>query len=172
MRTSLIPHRKVKTSLTKEHINFFHEILCMVENDNASRLKGYDWKKLKTSLNNEIHFENNTQNVRISIPNNIQADSIYICESDSIAAKFLKYLRHAFAHNYITCDREGNLNILLPSKNYRSVKNKASKQEPLKLCCCISFNSLKKVITQLKKQKQVKVKQLSKYSNLNDSKCL
>ena len=158
MKTSPIPLRKVKTSLTKEYIKFFHEVLCMVENDNSSRLNGYDWKKLKTSLNNRIHFENNTQNVRISIPNNIQADSIYICESDSIAAKFLKYLRHAFAHNYITCDKDGNLNILLPSKNNKSSKNKASKQDSIKLCCCISFNSLKKVITQLKKQKSGKSK--------------
>lgn len=158
MKTSPIPLRKVKTSLTNEHIKFFHEVLCMVENDNASRLNGYDWKKLKTSLNNKIHFENNTQNVRISIPNNIQADSIYVCESDSIASKFLKYLRHAFAHNYIICDKDGNLNILLPSKNYKSSKNKASKQDPIKLCCCISFNSLKKVIMQLKKQKSGKSK--------------
>lgn len=158
MKTTPIPHRKVKTSLTDEHIKFFHEVLCMVENDNASRLNGYNWKKLKTSLSNEIHFENNTQNAKISIPNNIQADSIYISESDSIAAKFIRYLRHAFAHNYITCDKNDNLNILLPAKNYKSANGKTSKQDSIKLCCCISFTHLKKVIAQLKKQKTSKSK--------------
>lgn len=156
MKTSPIPVRKVKTSLSQEHIKFFHKILCLVENDDAFRYKGYNWKNLKSSLRNEIQFENNSKNVRIAIPKTIQANSIYINEYDSIAGKFLKYLRHAFAHNYVSLDKEGNLNIILPHKSLKYEKNKTSGQCSFKLCCCISFDSLKKVIKQLEKQKNQK----------------
>lgn len=136
--------RKSKSSLESPHVQFFYSILLMVENDEPKRITGYNWQSLKKTIKQQITIFNDTENKKITIPTKIDSDTIYFKESSSVAYNFIRCVRHAFAHNYITYNStEDELIIKLPKKG----------KGELKLYCKLKYDSLKRIITILKKQK-------------------
>jgi len=142
------PWDRSKDFLTDEkHLKLFHTILVLVENDDANRLKGYDWKKLKKAIGKSVGIYNSTEQQEIYIPDCIDKDTVYFKEKNSVASNFIKSLRHAFAHNFVRYDATSDMiEICLPSYNKKSVR----------LRCLISYKKLCKIIKELKNQKKRK----------------
>lgn len=134
----------------------FHTVLTMVENDENNNLNGYDWRKLKLSLGKKITLFNNTKKKQLSIPDIIDSNTVYICYSNKIAANYLKCLRHAYAHNYISYDENNKeFTIVLPSKDKTSIR----------LYSRVPYDMLKKIIAELIRQKKKSKKEKSEKSN-------
>lgn len=152
--------RNAVSTLNENHLKLFHTVLTMVENDENDNLNGYDWKKLKSSLGKNVTLHNNTQKNKLSIPDIIDSNTVYISYSNRIAANYLKCLRHAYAHNYISYDENNNeFTIVLPSKDKTSIR----------LYSRMSHDMLNKIISELISQKQ-KSKNKSKKKNKKENK--
>lgn len=146
---SLLSKRTTNNNLSIDHIKFFYSVVLLVENDDVDRAKGYDWGHVKRTLKPKIAIVNDTRKNKIEIPENISDNSIYFRECDSVAWSFLKHLRHAFAHNYISYDESSCiLTVKMPNYNRSSIK----------LYCKITFDNLMKVVNELKKKRTNKTK--------------
>jgi hypothetical protein len=82
--------RENNNFLRPKDIGLFHSILLLVENDDPSRFKGYNWAKLKKTLGKSIDFKNSTTQENIEIPSKIENNTIYFRESKTIASNFFK----------------------------------------------------------------------------------
>ncbi|MBD5279020.1 MAG: hypothetical protein HDS35_00545 [Bacteroides sp.] len=136
--------RKKSTTLLPTHLNFFYSVLLIVENDDPTRYKGFDWKKFKDHFSHKVKIFNDSKKKKISIPENIGLNEIYFREYNQVAYNFLRYLRHAFAHNYIDYDSENDsINIELPY----------NRSDNIKLRAWLEYTLLEKMIDFLNEQK-------------------
>lgn len=135
--------RKACNRLPDDIIKFFHKILTEVENEDKQKLKGLDWKNLR-SFKKDIRIYSDTKNKLIVIPLSIEYNTVYFKGYSSKSRNFIINLRHAFAHNYIECEQNGDnkdfvIRIALPFKG----------KEEIKLACYISFTTLKNAVDTL-----------------------
>ena len=119
-------------------LQFFHEILVFVEND-ENKIGMKDWRKLN-SLKTDLTIFSDTGKSKIQIPSKIELGSIYFKEENSKSKNFIKNLRHAYAHNYIIVEDRDIIKIALPTKNKKGIK----------LACYISFKDLKTILHTIK----------------------
>lgn len=126
--------RKRINSFPNHILQFFHDILTFVEND-ENKIGMRDWRKLN-SLKTDLTIFSDTGKSKIQIPSKIELGSIYFKEENSKSKNFIKNLRHAYAHNYIIVEDMDIIKIALPTKNKKGIK----------LACYISFKDLKTII--------------------------
>lgn len=136
--------RRSCNRLPDEVIKFFHKILTEVENEDKQKLKGLNWKNL-SSLKKDIRIYSDTKNKLIEIPSSIEYNTVYFKGYSSKSRNFIINLRHAFAHNYIECEQDGDnkdyvIRIALPFKG----------KEEIKLACYFSLSSLENVVNTLR----------------------
>ena len=136
-------------------LQYFHNILALVENERELTDYEYNWKVLNQLKNDMIIESDGKEDQKIQIPQQIKVGSIYFKENRSKAKGLLINLRHAFAHDYIevcTSDNSEIVKIVLPQNSDNS---------KFKLVCFLTFSDLVKVVDKIlssKKKKQQKSK--------------
>ena len=143
-----------------DHIlQFFHNILALVENERELTDYEYNWKALN-QLKNDMIIESDgkEEDKKIHIPRQIRIGSIYFKESNSKAKGLLINLRHAFAHDYIEVHTSNNAEIVKIALPQNSDNTK------FKLVCFLTFSDLVKVVDKILSSKK-KTQQKSKSNN-------
>lgn len=134
--------RKYPNQFTDEALQLFHSILTIVENDEVVNFN--NWNDCVKSLKNEgINMFYDTKRKEVIIPNNILQGNVYFKERDYRPFRFMKCIRDAYSHNYITFE-DKNLHINLPSKRKNSIK----------LALVLSLGQLQKVVDVLIKNSE------------------
>lgn len=137
--------REINNELS-ESLPVLHKILLMVENDMVSYSRGCNWSDVKRDAGH-VKIKNVDNQVIIESSNGKSV--LKMRKGKSIASRFLKNFRDAFAHNYIVYNKETET-LAVELKSSESGK----KRKIVKLTGEISVSALKKIVELIKKSKK------------------
>lgn len=119
---------------------FLYDILLIVENDESNYEKGYNWGFVKTHIKRS-RIEDSP--IKISrILSGSDDCCLNLKKGGSLASKFLKSVRDAFAHNSVKYDEEKEI-VIFDDENNKTRK----------LSGTIKLDSLKELISLIKESK-------------------
>ena len=128
--------RVVKSNLPTECILLLNRLKNVVESDTFNSKPNLSWNEVKKVLSG-ITLYYQKDNKKVNIPDVVSENTIWVNLSSPKGRNFAKFLRHSFAHNYITYDNKSKfLSIILPNKGCKS----------LKMNCKISEETLSKIV--------------------------
>ena len=128
--------RVVKSNLPTECILLLNRLKNVVESDTFNSKPNLSWTEVKKVLS-DVTFCYQKNNRKVNIPDVVSENTICINTSSPKGRNFAKFLRHSFAHNYVTYDIQNKtISIILPNTDGNS----------LKMNCKISKKTLSKIV--------------------------